>query len=55
MKEMDVDVIVLAGFLGFWAVTCFKEYANKIVNIHPSLIPSFAVTALRIESTSGGT
>ncbi len=30
-----------------------KEYANKIVNIQPSLIPSFAVTALRIESTSG--
>lgn len=41
MKEMDVDVIVLAGFLAILGGDLLKEYANKIVNIHPSLIPSF--------------
>ena len=41
MKEMDVDGIVLAGFLAILGGDLLKEYANKIVNIHPSLIPSF--------------
>ena len=35
MKEMDVDVIVLAGFLAILGGDLLKEYANKIVNIHP--------------------
>ena len=41
MKEMNVDVIVLAGFLAIFGGKLLKEYAGKIVNIHPSLIPSF--------------
>lgn len=41
MKSMNVDVIVLAGYLGIVGGELLKEYENKIVNIHPSLIPSF--------------
>lgn len=41
MKSMGVDVIVLAGYLGIVGGELLKEYENKIVNIHPSLIPSF--------------
>lgn len=41
MKEMQVDVIVLAGFLAIFGGELLREYSNKIVNIHPSLIPSF--------------
>ena len=41
MKEMQVDVIVLAGFLAILSGDLLKEYANRIINIHPSLIPSF--------------
>ena len=41
MKEMGVDIIVLAGFLAIFGGELLKEYAGKIVNIHPSLIPSF--------------
>ncbi len=41
MKEMNVDIIVLAGFLAIFGGKLLKEYAGKIVNIHPSLIPSF--------------
>lgn len=41
MKEMQVDVIVLAGFLAIFGGELLQEYANRIINIHPSLIPSF--------------
>jgi formyltetrahydrofolate-dependent phosphoribosylglycinamide formyltransferase (EC 2.1.2.2) len=36
-----VDVIILAGFLSLLKGDILKEYKNRIVNIHPSLIPSF--------------
>ncbi|MFA9397551.1 MAG: phosphoribosylglycinamide formyltransferase [Clostridiaceae bacterium] len=36
-----VDLIVLAGFLSILNGDVIKEYKNKIINIHPSLIPSF--------------
>lgn len=41
MKEMQVDVIVLAGFLAIFSGELLREYADRIINIHPSLIPSF--------------
>ena len=41
MIEMKVDVIVLAGFLAILGGELLEEYADRIVNIHPSLIPSF--------------
>jgi phosphoribosylglycinamide formyltransferase-1 len=41
MKEMQVDVIVLAGFMAIFGGELLAEYANRIINIHPSLIPSF--------------
>lgn len=41
MKEMQVDIIVLAGFMAIFGGELLKEYSNRIINIHPSLIPSF--------------
>ncbi len=41
MKEMRVDIIVLAGFMAIFGGELLKEYADRIINIHPSLIPSF--------------
>lgn len=41
MKENRVDVIVLAGFLAILCGELLEEYKDRIVNIHPSLIPSF--------------
>ena len=41
MKEMQVDVVVLAGFLAIFGGELLKEYADRIINIHPALIPSF--------------
>ncbi|MDP4090511.1 MAG: phosphoribosylglycinamide formyltransferase [Bacillota bacterium] len=36
-----VDLIVLAGFLSILEGDILKEFRNRIINIHPSLIPSF--------------
>lgn len=41
LKENKVDLIVLAGFLCILKGDILKEYSNKIINVHPSLIPSF--------------
>lgn len=41
MKKMGVDVVVLAGFLAILGENFLAAYKDKIVNIHPSLIPSF--------------
>lgn len=41
LKEMQPDLIVLAGFLVKIPPAMVKEYGNRIINIHPSLIPSF--------------
>lgn len=41
MREKQVDVIVLAGFLAILEGDLLKVYKDRIINIHPSLIPSF--------------
>ncbi len=41
MLSKKVDIVVLAGFLAILGDSFLKEYSNKIINIHPSLIPSF--------------
>lgn len=44
VKEKEPDLIVLAGFLVVLPEKMIKEYKGKIINIHPSLIPSFCGT-----------
>jgi len=39
--EKDIDLVVLAGYLKILPVEIIKKFENKIINIHPSLIPSF--------------
>lgn len=41
VKEIAPDLVVLAGFLVRIPEAFVHEYSNRIVNIHPSLIPSF--------------
>ncbi len=41
VKEAGPDLVVLAGFLVRIPEAFVREYSNRIVNIHPSLIPSF--------------
>ena len=42
--ELKADLIVLAGFLVVIPEMMIREYRNRIINIHPSLIPSFCGT-----------
>lgn len=39
LKENDIDMIVLGGFLAVLSERFVKEYPERIINIHPSLIP----------------
>ena len=41
LKKHDIDLVVLAGYLVIVPVKMIHEYRNRIINIHPSLIPSF--------------
>lgn len=41
LKENEIDLVVLAGYLKIINSNFVNEFRNKIINIHPSLIPSF--------------
>ena len=41
MKESQIDLVVLAGFLKILSPNFTKAFENRIINNHPSLIPSF--------------
>ncbi len=41
LEQNNVDLIVLAGFLCILKDEILTRYKNKIINVHPSLIPSF--------------
>ena len=42
LRELSIDVVVMAGFMTIVTKELFKVYENAIINIHPALIPSFA-------------
>ena len=44
VDEMQADLIVLAGFLVVIPEEMIEKYRNRIINVHPSLIPSFCGT-----------
>ena len=41
LREYRVDMIVLAGFLAILSGDFVKQWPERIINVHPSLIPSF--------------
>lgn len=41
LKEYNIDYVVLAGFLSILDKNVIDAYTDKIINVHPSLIPSF--------------
>jgi phosphoribosylglycinamide formyltransferase 1 len=44
LKKKDVALVVLAGFMRLISPYFVKEYKNRIMNIHPALLPSFKGT-----------
>ncbi len=41
LKKMEIDLIVLAGFLWLVPASLLKAFPNQIINIHPSLLPKY--------------
>jgi phosphoribosylglycinamide formyltransferase-1 len=41
LKNLQVDLIVLAGFLWLVPATLLKAFPNKIINLHPALLPKY--------------
>ena len=41
LKENSIDLIILAGFLAILSADFTRAYNDRIINVHPSLIPSF--------------
>ena len=41
LQEHSIDVVVLAGFLSVLGPSVIEAYRDRILNVHPSLIPSF--------------
>jgi len=41
LKKRNVELVVLAGFMRLLSPYFIKEYRNRIINIHPALLPSF--------------
>lgn len=41
LKSYKIELIVLAGFMSVLSKNFVKDYPKRIINIHPSLIPSF--------------
>ncbi len=42
LQGMAIELVVLAGFLSILDIEIVKAYEGRIINIHPSLIPSFS-------------
>ena len=41
LKKHNIDLIILAGYMKLIEVPVVRRYKNRIVNIHPALLPSF--------------
>ena len=41
LKDMKPDLIVLAGFLWIFPKKIIKRFPNKVINIHPALLPKY--------------
>ncbi len=41
LKSLEIDLIVLAGFLKIIPTDMIVDFRNRIINIHPALLPSF--------------
>jgi phosphoribosylglycinamide formyltransferase-1 len=41
LKNLDIDMIVLAGFLWLIPANIIRQYPKRIINIHPALLPKY--------------
>ena len=55
LKERQIDLVVLAGYLVVVPPCVIQEYENRIINIHPSLIHLFVEKAVMASCSRKGT
>jgi len=55
MKERQIEIIVLAGFMRLLTPRFIEAYRNKILNIHPSLLPLFPGAHAHRDAINSGT
>ncbi|MBI4156073.1 MAG: phosphoribosylglycinamide formyltransferase [Candidatus Zambryskibacteria bacterium] len=41
LKSRHIDLVIMAGYMTFFAPVMFKHFGKRITNIHPSLLPAF--------------
>jgi len=41
LKRHDIELVAMAGFMTFFSPVIFETYGGRILNTHPSLLPSF--------------
>ena len=41
MKKYNIEMIVLAGYMKLLSPVIIRKYRNKIINVHPALLPAF--------------
>lgn len=41
LLEKEIDFVILAGFLWLFPINILKKYQNRVINIHPSLLPKY--------------
>lgn len=41
LRKLNIDLVVLAGFLWLVPQNLLQQYPNKIINIHPALLPAY--------------
>lgn len=41
LKENNIDLVIMAGFMTILSPEIFEVYENRVINIHPSLLPAF--------------
>ncbi|MBU1087495.1 MAG: phosphoribosylglycinamide formyltransferase [Candidatus Omnitrophica bacterium] len=54
LKKIKIDYVVLAGFMRIVSPYFIKKFKNKIVNIHPSLLPAFKGTQGIVDALNYG-
>lgn len=54
LKEHEVELVILAGFMRVLKEKFFDEFEGRIVNIHPALLPSFPGLRAQKQALEGG-